>query len=186
MTGEVRKRGSRCPSRRSAMSRSIARARAGRDRTSLYQEISDKIITELEAGRVPSVQLWGTVAAKASHTRQRMRRRIATIGIKVLILWGAVIDRGFSTQNWLTFRQALRLGGNVRKGERGTTVLYADHFVPDEERRRAERDGGEPNAIRSSNDLRCSTPINAKTSLERWRALHHRFQKRSWRRKQRR
>jgi antirestriction protein ArdC len=130
------------------MSRSIARARAGRERTSLYQEITDKIITELKAGRVPWVQPWGTVTAKASLT---MPKNAAThrhySGINVLILWGAVIDRGFSTQKWLTFRQALRLGGNVRKGERGTTVLYADHFVPDEERRRAERDGGEPNAI---------------------------------------
>src|SRR5262245_15965473 len=128
------------------MSRSIARARAGRDRTSLYQEITDKIITELEAGRVPWVQPWGTVAGKASITRQRMRQRIATIGINVLILWGAVIERGFSTQNWPTFRQALGLGGNVRKGEHGTTVLYADHFVPDEERKRAVRDGDEPTA----------------------------------------
>lgn len=127
------------------MSRSIARARAGRDRTSPYQEISDKIITELEAGRVPSVQLWGTVAAKASLTRQRMRQRIATIGINVLILWGAVSERGVSPQDWLTFRQALGLGGNVRKGKHGTTVLYADHFVPDEERKRAVR-GDEPTA----------------------------------------
>ena len=47
------------------MSHSAARARAGRDRTSLYQEITDKIIAELEAGRVPWVQPWGTVAAKA-------------------------------------------------------------------------------------------------------------------------
>jgi antirestriction protein ArdC len=130
------------------MSRSIARARASRDRTSLYQEITDKIITELEAGRVPWVQPWGTVAAKASITRQRMRQRIATIGINVLILWGAVIERGFSTQNWPTFRQALGLGGNVRKGEHGTTVLYADHFVPDEERKRAVRDEDEPRALR--------------------------------------
>jgi antirestriction protein ArdC len=38
---------------------SITRARAGRDRTSLYQEITDKIIAELEAGRVPWVQPWG-------------------------------------------------------------------------------------------------------------------------------
>jgi antirestriction protein ArdC len=36
------------------------------DRTSLYQEITDKIIAELEAGSVPWVQPWGTVAAKAS------------------------------------------------------------------------------------------------------------------------
>jgi hypothetical protein len=45
---------------------SAERARAGRDRRSLYQEITDKIITELEAGRVPRVQPSGTVAAKAS------------------------------------------------------------------------------------------------------------------------
>ena len=130
------------------MSRSIARARAGRDRTSLYQEITDKIIAELEAGRVPWVQPWGTAAAKASLN---MPKNAAThrhySGINVLILWGAVIERGFGTQNWLTFRQALGLGGNVRKGEHGTTIVYADCFVPDEERKRAERDGDEPSAV---------------------------------------
>src|SRR6516162_5814076 len=130
------------------MSRTAARARAGRDRPSLYQEITDKIIAELEAGRVPWVQPWGTVAAKASLTMPKnaaTQRRYS--GINVLILWEAVIEHGFSTQNWLTFRQALRLGGNVRKGEHGTTVVYADRFVPDEERERAERNGDEPNAI---------------------------------------
>ena len=34
-------------------------------------------------------------------------------------------------------RQALALGGNVRNGERGTSVVYADRFVPDDEKRRA-------------------------------------------------
>src|SRR5690349_23553157 len=71
------------------MSRSIARARAGRDRTSLYQEITDKIIAELEAGRVPWVQPWGTATAKASLT---MPKNAAThrhySGLNVLILWG--------------------------------------------------------------------------------------------------
>jgi hypothetical protein len=37
------------------MSRSAACVRAGQDRTSLYQEITDKIIAELEAGHVPWV-----------------------------------------------------------------------------------------------------------------------------------
>jgi antirestriction protein ArdC len=64
-----------------------------------------------------------------------------------VILWGAVVERGFAGQSWLTFRQALSLGGNVRKGERGTTVVYADRFIPDDERKRAERDGDEPGAI---------------------------------------
>src|SRR5438874_4495395 len=118
------------------MSRSIARARIARDRTSLYQEITDKIIAELEAGRVPWVQPWETATAKASLT---MPKNAAThrhySGINVLILWGAVIERGFSTQNWLTFRQALGLGGNVRKGEHGTTVVYASRFTPGDDHR---------------------------------------------------
>ena len=130
------------------MSRSTARARSGRNRASLYQEITDKIIAELEAGRVPWVQPWGTTAAKASLA---MPKNAATgrcySGINVLILWSAVVERGFSGQRWLTFRQALGLGGHVRKGETGTTVVYANRFVPDEERRRAERDGDEPGAI---------------------------------------
>jgi antirestriction protein ArdC len=131
------------------MSRSIARARAGRDRASLYQEITDKIIAELEAGRVPWVQPWGTAAAKASlNVPKNAATHRHYSGINVLILWGAVIERGFGTQNWLTFRQGLGLGGNVRKGEHGTTIVYADCFVPDEERKRAERDGDEPSAVR--------------------------------------
>src|SRR3546814_16159543 len=68
-------------------------------------------------------------------------------GINVLILWGAVIERGFTGQSWLTFRQALGLGGNVRKGERGTTVVYADRFTPDDERRRAAETGETPGAL---------------------------------------
>ena len=81
------------------MSGHTARARAGNDRASLYTEITDKIIAELKAGRIPWVQPWGTAAIKAP------RRRVA------------------------------------RHGERGTTVVYADRFTPDDERRRAAEAG---------------------------------------------
>ena len=47
----------------------------------------------------------------------------------------------------MTFRQALSLGVNVRKGEHGTTVVYADRFVPDDEKRRARETGEEAAAI---------------------------------------
>jgi len=130
------------------MPRSATRVRPGRDRASLYSEITGKIITELEAGRVPWVQPWGgpDVCAGLGLPQNAVTRRRYS-GINILILWGAVTERGFSSQNWLTFRQALGLGGNVRKGERGTTVVYADRFTPEDERRRAERDGDEPGAI---------------------------------------
>jgi antirestriction protein ArdC len=130
------------------MSKHAARGRTGQDRWSLYQEITDKIIAELEAGRVPWVQPWGSVSVNTSLS---MPRNAATgrgySGINVLILWGAVIEAGFSGQSWLTFRQAHSLGGNVRKGERGTTVVYADRFTPEKERERAARDGDQPGVI---------------------------------------
>jgi antirestriction protein ArdC len=124
------------------MSRHTARARSGSDRTSLYDEITTKIITELE------VQPWGTTAAKAPLA---MPKNAATerqySGINVLILWGSVIEHGFPVQSGLTFRQALSLGGNVRKGEHGTTVVYADRFIPDDEKKRAQETGEEAQAI---------------------------------------
>ncbi len=130
------------------MSRRTASARAGQDRASLYDEITDKIIAELEAGRIPWVQPWGTAAAKAplALPRNAASGRYYS-GINVLILWGAVVEHGFAGQSWLTFRQALALGGNVRKGERGTTVVYADRFVPDDEKRRSRETGEDAQAI---------------------------------------
>ena len=130
------------------MSRHTGQARAGESRANLYDEITGKIIAELEASRVPWVQPWGTAAAKAplaipknaSTSRQYS-------GVNVLILWGAVIEHGFTGQSWVTFRQALSLGGHVRKGERGTTVVYADRFVPNDEKKRAAETGEDAQAI---------------------------------------
>ncbi|MCP1783597.1 antirestriction protein ArdC [Bradyrhizobium japonicum] len=130
------------------MSRHYLRGRTSEDRTSLYDEITSKIIGELEAGRVPWVQPWGTPEASVCLA---MPRSAATgrqyNGINVLILWGAATECAFTGQSWLTFRQALSLGGHVRKGERGTTVVYADRFVPAGEKRRANETGDEAQAI---------------------------------------
>lgn len=124
------------------------RTRIGDNRASLYIEITNKIIAELEAGCIPWVQPWGTAAVKAplSMPCNASTRRTYS-GINVLILWGAVIERGFSGQRWLTFRQALGLGGHVRKGERGTAIVFADRFVPEDERQRAAEVGEEARAI---------------------------------------
>lgn len=118
------------------------------DKSNLYQEITDKIIAELEAGCVPWVQPWGSSGLNAALG---LPKNAATgrqySGINILILWSAVTERGFTGQGWLTFRQALALGGHVRQGEKGITVVYADRFIPDGERTRAEAAGEEPEAI---------------------------------------
>lgn len=127
------------------MRASNERAR-GSDRASLYQEVTDRIIDELEVGRVPWVQPWGGAAASLELPRNAATDRRYS-GINILILWGAVIEKGFALQTWLTFRQALSLGGNVRKGERGTPVCYADKFIPKAEQERAARAGDDPEAV---------------------------------------
>jgi N-terminal domain of anti-restriction factor ArdC/Type IV secretory system Conjugative DNA transfer len=108
------------------MSKHTVRARAGQDRASLYDEITDKIIAELEAGRVPWVQPWGTAAARASLAIPKNASTDRQYsGVNILLLWGAAIERGFTGQSWLTFRQALSLGGHVRKGERGVRIAFS-------------------------------------------------------------
>jgi antirestriction protein ArdC len=120
------------------------------NRSSLYQEITDRIICELEQGRLPWVQPW-SADARSVKAPLGLPKNAATgraySGINILILWCAVEERGFTGQNWLTFRQALKLGAHVKKGEKGTTVVYADRFIPYRERERAAEDGDEAAAI---------------------------------------
>jgi len=118
---------------------------SGTARASLYDEVTARIIGELEAGRFPWVQPWGRVDGGSGGVGPALPRNALTArrysGVNVLILWGAVIEHGWPSQSWLTFKQALAAGGAVRKGERGTTVVYADRFVPDTEKARAEQTG---------------------------------------------
>jgi len=116
------------------------------EKQNLYDEITSRIVAELEAGRVPWVQPWGAAAAGLGLPKNAATSR-RYWGINILILWGGVIERGFSAQHWLTFRQAVALGGNVRKGEKGTTVFYADRFIPKDEIARAAKMGDDPHAV---------------------------------------
>lgn len=130
------------------MSRSTKRATSGGDRTNFYDDITNKIIAELEKGHFPWVQPWDAPSTKAQLAMPKnASTNRAYSGINVLILWGEVIEKAYTGQSWLTFRQALALGGHVRKGQRGTTVIYADRFVPDDAKRRAAQSGGEARAI---------------------------------------
>jgi antirestriction protein ArdC len=126
--------------------RGATAATAATDRASLYDEVTDRIVAELEAGRVPWVQPWGKAGTGPGLPRNALTGRSYS-GVNLLILWGEVIAPGWPSQSWLTFRQASEAGGCVRKGERGTTVVYADRFVPEGEKQRVEREGGDAKAV---------------------------------------
>ncbi|WP_081944708.1 ArdC family protein [Sphingopyxis sp. MWB1] len=109
-------------------------------RAALYDEVTARIVAELEVGRVPWVQPWDTAAFAPGLPRNADTRR-AYSGINILMLWAEAARRGFPAQGWLTFRQAMGAGGTVRKGEKGTTIFYAARFTPKGEAGMDERNG---------------------------------------------
>jgi antirestriction protein ArdC len=119
----------------------MSRKETGSTASSLYDQVTSRIIAELEAGRLPWVQPWDRAGASAGLPRNAGTGRCYS-GINILMLWSAVVGGGHGSQAWLTYRQAEALGGHVRKGEQGTTICYADRFTPKAEIERALADGG--------------------------------------------
>ncbi|WP_434403367.1 ArdC family protein [Sphingobium sp. DN12] len=117
------------------------------DKGNLYDEVTSRIIAELEAGRLPWVQPWGRTGTTGPGLPRNALTGRNYSGVNVLILWGAVIEHGLPTQSWLTFRQAQEAGDCVMKGEHGVTVVYADRFTPEAEKERARRDGDDARAV---------------------------------------
>jgi antirestriction protein ArdC len=115
-------------------------------RRSLYAEVTERVIAELEQGRLPWVQPWDAAACGCTMPANAVTGRRYS-GINVLILWAAVIEGGYASQRWLTYRQAVAAGGHVRKGEKGTTVCYADRFMPKGEEDRAQEENREARTV---------------------------------------
>lgn len=83
-------------------------------KASVYDVITDRVVAALEAGSCPWRKPWTAAGAPRNISGREYR------GINVFVLRAA----SFSSPYWLTFRQALALGGNVRKGQRGTPVVF--------------------------------------------------------------
>lgn len=98
-------------------------------RVTLYEDITSRIISELEEGRLPWVQPWSAGQAAVGLPFNVVSDRRYS-GINILTLWHAVVVRGFQGHGFLTFRQAAALGGTVRRGEHGTGVVYTRRAGP--------------------------------------------------------
>jgi len=87
----------------------------------LYVEVSARIVAELEAGAAPWIKPWS--ASPGANTPCNAATNRPYSGCNVVLLWMAQAA-GYRTPRFLTFKQALELGGNVRKGEHGTKVYF--------------------------------------------------------------
>jgi antirestriction protein ArdC len=99
----------------------------------LYASVTDRIIADLEAGAAPWVKPWknGPVTGILPHNGATHR---PYNGINVMLLWAEREVKGYSTPNWMTYRQALGLGARVREGEKASTVVFTKQLrVKDKE-----------------------------------------------------
>ncbi|MBB3941446.1 antirestriction protein ArdC [Novosphingobium fluoreni] len=116
------------------------------DRQSLYGEVTACVIAELEEGRLPWVQPWDSARCPCTMPHNAVSGRSYS-GINVLILWCEAVERQFSSQRWLTYKQAEQAGGHVRRGEKGTVICYADRFTPKDEAAQAATEDREARQI---------------------------------------
>jgi len=99
------------------------------NRPDVYTKITSKIIADLEQGVRPWLRPWNAEHAAGRITRPLRHNGIPYKGINVIMLWCAAEAKSYACPIWITFKQALELGGNVRKGETGELVVYANSIT---------------------------------------------------------
>lgn len=105
--------------RKTATSTNVA---GDKPKTDVYQMVTDKIVAALEAGTVPWRQGWD--ARKSTAGPRNATSGKAYRGINVWLLEMAAMSAGYTDPRWVTYKQAADLGGNVRKGEHSTMVVF--------------------------------------------------------------
>jgi antirestriction protein ArdC len=101
---------------------------ASETKIDIFTRVTSQIIAALEEGVRPWVKPWKT---EAINRPLRSNGKPYT-GINVLLLWMASCATGYTSDRWMTYKQADELGGQVRKGEKGTGIVYANSFTKKE------------------------------------------------------
>ena len=89
----------------------------------IYQMVTDRIIAALESGVKPWACPWDRTN-ECSMLPMNFKTKANYSGVNILLLWSETVMKGFSSPYWLTYNQAVELGGNVIKGQKGTAIIY--------------------------------------------------------------
>src|SRR5262249_27696925 len=84
--------------------------------TAVYEIITNRILQQLEAGVVPWQRPWNAAAGQPRNLLSQKAYR----GINVWMLASV----GYACPYWLTYKQAQEIGGQVRRGEHGSPVVF--------------------------------------------------------------
>ena len=92
--------------------------------TKIYQVITDQIVAALEKGVIPWKQPW---KGKTGFPRNAKSGKVYR-GVNVFILHFKGIANGYTSPLWLSYKQAVDMGGKVKPGEKGTPVTFWKPF----------------------------------------------------------
>lgn len=123
-------------------------AKQTKPRADIHQEVTDAIVAALEEGTAPWVRPWnGSQGFPLNATTNK-----AYNGVNVFLLWMKEAAKGYGSSRWLTFKQAKKAGGTVRRGEKGTRIVFFNW--------REFKDKADPSKIKRIPFLRWYTVFN--------------------------
>jgi antirestriction protein ArdC len=99
------------------------------EKQDIYTRITKQIVSHLEKGVRPWVMPWNAEHAAGRITRPLRHNGKPYSGINVLSLWASAMAQNFAAPIWMTFKQASELDAHIRKGEKGSLVVYADSIT---------------------------------------------------------
>jgi antirestriction protein ArdC len=103
------------------------------EKQDVYTRITNKIVADLEQGVRPWMKPWNASNTDGRITRPLRHNGVPYSGINILMLWASSIEQGFAAPIWMTFKQAIELNAHVRKGEKGSLVVYANQVTKTED-----------------------------------------------------
>ena len=96
------------------------------ERKGVYSRITAQIVEHLEKGVRPWIRPWNAEHAAGRITRPLRHNGQPYSGINILSLWMSALEQNFAAPIWMTYRQASELNAHVKKGEKGSLVVYAN------------------------------------------------------------
>ena len=96
----------------------------------IHQTVTDRIVASIEAGTAPWMKPWTSSGPTVRPLRSNGQ---PYNGVNVLTLWLDAEEKGFSSPYWFGFQTALKMGACVRKGQKGSMIVYANKTLKTEE-----------------------------------------------------
>jgi hypothetical protein len=97
---------------------------SSKQKQSLYERVTATILAQIEAGPGQAVMPWHRRAGSAIYVPRNAATSAHYRGMNILMLWMAADSAGYKSGTWATYRQWGAKGGQVRRGERATPIIF--------------------------------------------------------------